>query len=864
MPARVPVTAVLVAHDGSRWLPAALSALASSTVTPARLIAVDTGSTDDGAALLRGAADLVLTLPRTTGYAAAVHAALAAVPADSRWVWLLHDDAAPDRDALSALLRAAAAAPSAAVLGPKVVDWDDPRVLVEIGCSTDLFGVRDSGVEPGELDQGQYDGTRPVLAVGTAGALVRRDVWDALGGLDPALPLFGGDLDLGWRAGAAGHQVLVVPRARLRHARAASTGRREIDCSAGTPAFADRRAAIFVLLAHRRQPVLLWLALVLTGLVRAAAALLVRQPCAAWSELTAPLAQDPRAVRRARRARATTRTTPPAAQAALLASPWRRVRSRLERAPREPLRWRRRSPGFLLTLALAAVTLLATRSLIGRGDLVGGRLLAAPADLWSAYADGRDPFLALLAAAATVLLGQADLAVDLLLLGGVPAAGAVAFSVVREVVRSRLLQVWAAVTWAMLPTVTGAVAAGRLEAVAVHVALPALLLVGHRFTARAQPLHRAVALGLALTLAVAAAPVLWPLALVVLLGSALVRLAAAAPAQRADARRRTGGAAAALVLPPVLLLPWSPQLLDARALLHGSGRVGPDLADPALPAWHLLLLQPGGPGTPATWLAVGVLLAGLGGLLRARRARVAAAGWGLALLGLAAALVLARTTVDGVPVWPGVPLDLAAAGLLLAALIGGEGLQQGLSRASFGARQLAAVGVVAVAVLAPVAGGLDWIRRGADGPVERTDRQPLPAFVQAELRAQPGTRALLLSTRRDGVVAYRVVGPDGPRLGSRPVRLDDLVADLLTSQGATAAEAAAAQGITFVLAGDDLPALDAQPGLSRQPGDTPLWRVAARPTPARDADPAGLPLWLQAVALSVAAVLAGPGATRKT
>jgi GT2 family glycosyltransferase len=81
MPARVPVTAVLVAHDGSRWLPEALSALASSTVTPARVVAVDTGSTDDSAALLRQATGHVLDLPRTTGYAAAVHAALAAVPA---------------------------------------------------------------------------------------------------------------------------------------------------------------------------------------------------------------------------------------------------------------------------------------------------------------------------------------------------------------------------------------------------------------------------------------------------------------------------------------------------------------------------------------------------------------------------------------------------------------------------------------------------------------------------------------------------------------------------------------------------------------------------------------------------------------
>ncbi|MCW2680174.1 MAG: glycosyltransferase-like protein, partial [Frankiales bacterium] len=284
------------------------------------------------------------------------------------------------------------------------------------------------------------------------------------------------------------------------------------------------------------------------------------------------------------------------------------------------------------------------------------------------------------------------------------------------------------------------------------------------------------------------------------------------------------------------------------------------LADPVLPAWHLLLLQPGGPGTPATLLTLGLLLAALGGLLRTRRARVAAAGWGLALLGLAAALVLARTSVDGVPVWPGVPLDLAAAGMLMAALVGGEGLQESLSRSSFGGRQLAAVGVVVLAVLVPLVSAVDGVRRGAGGPLERSTQAALPAFAEAELRAAPGSRALLLAARADGSVAYSVTGADGPRLGDRPVRLDDEVADLLTGRGGPAAEAVAAQGIAFVRADQDVPALDAQPGLARQPGETPLWRVLPPVRPAPEPDPSGLPLWLQAVALLTAAVFAGPGA----
>ena len=49
------VTAVLVAHDGQRWLPRTLAAVAASDRIPDRLVAVDTGSRDASAQLLADA-----------------------------------------------------------------------------------------------------------------------------------------------------------------------------------------------------------------------------------------------------------------------------------------------------------------------------------------------------------------------------------------------------------------------------------------------------------------------------------------------------------------------------------------------------------------------------------------------------------------------------------------------------------------------------------------------------------------------------------------------------------------------------------------------------------------------------------------
>ena len=79
------------------------------------------------------------------------------------WVWLLHDDSAPDVRCLAALLDTADDNPSAGILGPKVLGWHDRRLLLEAGVTINGSGRRITGVERREHDQGQHDGVRDVL-----------------------------------------------------------------------------------------------------------------------------------------------------------------------------------------------------------------------------------------------------------------------------------------------------------------------------------------------------------------------------------------------------------------------------------------------------------------------------------------------------------------------------------------------------------------------------------------------------------------------------------------------------------------------------------------------------------------------------
>ena len=82
---------------------------------------------------------------------------------------MLHDDASPHPEALLALLAGAADDPDADVLGPMLREWPSLKRLLELGVTISGTGRRETGLERGEYDQGQYSELRPVLAVNTAG-----------------------------------------------------------------------------------------------------------------------------------------------------------------------------------------------------------------------------------------------------------------------------------------------------------------------------------------------------------------------------------------------------------------------------------------------------------------------------------------------------------------------------------------------------------------------------------------------------------------------------------------------------------------------------------------------------------------------
>src|SRR6059058_6554980 len=178
------VLVVLVVRDGSAWLRDCLRGLSRQTYPRLGVIAVDNGSADDSRDLLVRALGeaRVVSRPDNPGLPAAVQAALALEAArNADYVLIHHDDVALDPDAITRMVEVAERIEGVGVVGPKIVDWDDPTVLREVGLSSDRFGYPYSPLEQGEIDQGQYDRVREVMFVSSSAMLVSREAWNRIG-----------------------------------------------------------------------------------------------------------------------------------------------------------------------------------------------------------------------------------------------------------------------------------------------------------------------------------------------------------------------------------------------------------------------------------------------------------------------------------------------------------------------------------------------------------------------------------------------------------------------------------------------------------------------------------------------------------
>ena len=854
------VTAILVVHDGATWLPEVVTSLATQTRSADRVIAVDTGSVDASAKLLKGARIPTISLDREIGFGEAISYAVGQLPptTDSlnEWIWILHDDCAFAKDALENLLAAVAERPNVAMAGPKLLGWHDRTHLLEVGVSLATNGARWTGLEQAEYDQGQRDGVHEVLAVSTAGALIRRDVYEELGGFDKNLELFRDDVDFGWRARVAGHSVIVATDAVGYHAQAAASERRTVDVKGALlhrPLLLDRRNAAYVLLANASMWALPMLSVqLLAGAIfRSIGYLFAKLPGYASDELLAILTLiiRPTELLAARRDRKKNRFISSAAVKPFIPSRFQQIRSSVARAI-DALRERvipdreetvvnsaleinededlltpssQRSwlllftrPIIAMASALAVITLLWSRHRFG--EISGGALAMAPEsaqDLFKLYiASWHDigmgsglstpVWVPIVGVASLLTFGNVAAFIFLFFLLAPFALLFSAHRYLKSFTSNSWLAAGAALLYALSPVAISAVNSGRLGLLLFLIALPFTLpLLKNWAEIHTWTLRRISAIALLIWILSAFNP---SVILVVLgiVAYSVTRDFLGANKNFKDALfiQRAIRYATLLLAPLILSAPGSfeyfirPNLLMSEIGFTVAGG-GPNLA---------LMGNPGGPGSLPWWCISPITVVLMVTYFSSTAARKFATPGVLFLLSgsLVSALVISGNGSSSTTrASAGIFLAVATLFAIAAAVIMFDKIKSRLAQSSVNYRHIS-IALVLLLTTGYAATSTFWLATaGSDSPVRTTETAILPAFLAIEKGAktvvirpyrQKGEQTLsyYISRGREVTLGEPDIAPRDTAIISRAIE------GLVDNTGVTSSNILSTYGIKYV------------------------------------------------------------------
>ena len=207
------VTVVTVAYGAEPWLERSVMASLDSTDVDVDVILVDNGCTDGAVQRLRDHPLVTVVSDGTnSGFAGGCNAG--AQVATGTYLALVNPDAIVSHDALAKLV-AVAARDEVGIATASVRLADRPELLNAAGLALHFLGVSWAGhFEEPATDHGTE---REVAGASGAGMLMRRDRWNALGGLCADFFAYYEDCDLSIRAHQRGWHVRYVPDAVIVH-----------------------------------------------------------------------------------------------------------------------------------------------------------------------------------------------------------------------------------------------------------------------------------------------------------------------------------------------------------------------------------------------------------------------------------------------------------------------------------------------------------------------------------------------------------------------------------------------------------------------------------------------------------------------
>jgi hypothetical protein len=218
----LPVSIVVLTWNARDRIGDCLTSLAALDPPPSEIIVADNASSDGTLAYVRGTFPAVRPLPldRNLGYAGGNNAG--ARIASGKYLVFLNDDTEVERHWLRALVAPAERDPAIGLVTSRIVYGDRPDVVDSAGDGYLRCGGAFKHWHGQSADTAP--GSREVFGACGAAFLIRRDLFESIGGFDEDYFMVYEDVDLSYRARLRGARCVYAADAVVRHAGSASIG----------------------------------------------------------------------------------------------------------------------------------------------------------------------------------------------------------------------------------------------------------------------------------------------------------------------------------------------------------------------------------------------------------------------------------------------------------------------------------------------------------------------------------------------------------------------------------------------------------------------------------------------------------------
>ncbi|WP_254678224.1 glycosyltransferase family 2 protein [Curtobacterium sp. SGAir0471] len=219
---------VTVSYESVDVLPPFLASTATASAQAVEVVVADNASTEAERlrTITEAAGARFLEIGENRGYGAAANRAVATLDADVDWVLVSNPDVVLEPSALDRMIATAETDPTIGAVGPRLLEPTGevyPSARLVPSLRTGLGHAVFANVWPGNpwtrryRQEGDHSGRRDAGWLSGACVLVRRDVYERLGGFDEGYFMYFEDVDLGWRIGRAGLRNVYEPEATATH-----------------------------------------------------------------------------------------------------------------------------------------------------------------------------------------------------------------------------------------------------------------------------------------------------------------------------------------------------------------------------------------------------------------------------------------------------------------------------------------------------------------------------------------------------------------------------------------------------------------------------------------------------------------------